>query len=114
MAEATATKEKKERTPTARLHEAVATAHGIAWDGCHKAYVLMDEEQVAQMRSYGYGQDDDFLLRIPQDLPRREAARLVKAWWRESCSLRFVSAVRTVQGNPNEGFDTIVPQFGTW
>jgi hypothetical protein len=38
-------------------------AKAIAFDGCHKIYVLMDNEQVTKMTGYGYGDDgyDDVL-----------------------------------------------------
>ena len=34
--------------------ERVSEAKAIAWDTCHKIYVLMDNEQVELMREYGY------------------------------------------------------------
>ena len=37
----------------AELREYLSTAAGIAWDGCHKIYVLMDNEQIEQMRGFG-------------------------------------------------------------
>ena len=37
-----------------KVEEALETARGIAWDTCHKIYVLMDDEQMAQMVEYGY------------------------------------------------------------
>ena len=36
------------------VKERVGDAKAIAWDTCHKIYLLMDDEQVETMRGYGY------------------------------------------------------------
>jgi len=36
------------------VKERVVDAKAIAWDTCHKIYVLMDDEQVELMRGYEY------------------------------------------------------------
>ena len=36
------------------VEERVADAKAIAFDTCHKIYLLMDDEQVETMRGYGY------------------------------------------------------------
>lgn len=89
---------------------AVAEAKAIAWDGCHKIYVLMDDEQVALQKSYGYGEDDDGSLLIPvADVDT--ASGLLRVWYERSCGLRFINAVRTVDGDPNDGYTQLIPQF---
>ena len=35
------------------VKERVSEAKAIAWDTCHKIYILMDSEQVDLMRGYG-------------------------------------------------------------
>jgi len=37
-----------------KVEVAVEMAKGIAFDTCHKIYVLMDDGQMAQMKEYGY------------------------------------------------------------
>jgi hypothetical protein len=96
---------------------ALRNAVGIAWDTCHKIYVLMDEEQMRLMESYGY----DPLLRLdnldagnPDRSPahlQAEALRTLKQWWDDSCGLRFVNAVETNHDDPNAGFITLIGQF---
>ena len=81
-------------------------AKAIAWDTCHKIYVLMDDEQVALMREYGY----DPLITSDDMTPEQMADKIVE-WWDESCGLRFVNGVKTVAGDPNDGFITIIGQF---
>ena len=86
-----------------RVRAAVTTAKGIAFDGCHKIYVLMDDAQVAQMTDYGYRHVQ------PVIEPGREFETL-KDWFEGSCGLRFISAVQTVDGDPNDGFMDLIAQ----
>jgi len=93
-------------TPEVWQHVAntLSTAKGIAWDTCHKIYVLMDDEQMALMASYDY----DPLLPVTDQY---EALQTLKRWYEDSCGLRFISAVRTVSGDPNKGFTNLIAQF---
>ena len=88
-----------------------ATAKGIAWDTCHKIYVLMDDEQVEKMREYGYGDenDPDSLITSDQMTPTQMAERVAE-WYEGSCSLKFIQAVETNHEDANEGFYSIVEQ----
>ena len=89
----------------AKVEIAVEMAKGIAFDGCHKIYVLMDDEQMAQMKEWGY----DPLL-SSDELTPKEMLATIRKWYNESCGLRFVNAVRTVEGDPNDGFIDLIPQ----
>jgi hypothetical protein len=88
------------------VYERIGEAKGIAWDTCHKIYILMDSEQVELMRSYGY----DPLITSDQ-MSSDEMFELVEEWYDSSCSLRFIEAVSTNHINPNAGFETLSPQF---
>ena len=90
---------------------ALDQAEAIAWDTCHKIYVLMDTDQVAQMREYGYA-DDEGAFFTKADKSPKEMLAIVKDWYEKSCFLRFVEAVETVaEGkDPNEGFTTLIEQ----
>lgn len=99
------------------LRQMLATATGIAWDGCHKIYVLLDEEQFDLMVSYEYGKTptgDSELVEIESDGDREAAFTTVKEWYESSCGLRFINTVRTVDGDPNEGFDDVIAQCEDW
>jgi len=85
-----------------RLSEAKA----IAWDNCHKIYILMDSEQVELMRSYKYHP-----LITANQMSSDEMFEVVEGWYEDSCSLRFIDAVSTNHINPNAGFETLVSQF---
>ena len=84
----------------------LSEAEAIAWDNCHKIYILMDSEQVDLMREYGY----DPLITTDQ-MSADEMFGLVQEWYEDSCSLRFIDAVFTNHINPNAGFETLVSQF---
>ena len=89
-----------------QVYERVSKAEGIAWDTCHKIYLLMDSEQVELMRGYGY----DPLITADQ-MSTDEMFEVVEDWYESSCSLRFIDAVSTNHINPNAGFETLSPQF---
>lgn len=85
------------------LGDAVA----ITWDECHKIYVLLDEEQVELMVSYGY----EPIIRA-SGVKQGVLLNTIKDWYANSCGLRFITAVRSVgeNENPNEGFTDLIPQ----
>ena len=88
------------------VYDRIGSAEGIAWDTCHKIYILMDSEQVELMRGYGY----DPLITADQ-MSADEMFEVVEDWYESSCSLRFIDAVSTNHINPNAGFETLSPQF---
>lgn len=84
-------------------------ATSIAWDGCHKIYILMDEQEHQKMIGYGYGDDDSMLVRIDGDI--HFAFGLLQSWYDNSCELKFIHAVRTVEFEEEEdGFTNLIPQ----
>jgi len=87
------------------VEERVQEAKAIAFDTCHKIYLLMDDEQVEKMREYGY----DPLITSEEANPE-EMLYLLKNWFEGSCSLRFIDAVRTHHEDPNLGFETLIGQ----
>ena len=88
------------------VYNRITNAKAIAWDTCHKIYLLMDDEQVELMRGYKY----DPLITADQ-MSADEMFELVEDWYDSSCSLRFIEAVSTNHINPNAGFETLSPQF---
>ena len=88
-----------------KVEVAVEMAKGIAFDTCHKIYVLMDDEQMAQMKQWGY----DPLL-SSDELTPSEMLKTIRKWYADSCGLKFVQAVRTNHDDPNEGFISLIGQ----
>jgi hypothetical protein len=80
-------------------------AKGIAFDTCHKIYILLDDAQMDQMKEYGYNP-----LISSDEMSPSEMANTIRDWYDQSCMLRFVQAVRTVEGDPNDGFVDLIPQ----
>ena len=89
----------------AKVEVALEMAKGIGFDTCHKIYVLMDDAQMEQMKGYGY----DPLISSDQ-MTAEEMLSTIREWYSQSCMLRFVSAVRSVEGDPNDGFTDLIPQ----
>lgn len=83
-----------------------ARAKGIAWDECHKIYVLLDDRQMELMREYGY----DPLISSDEMTPSEMSAQ-VEEWYEQSCGLRFITAVETTEPDANDGYIHIVEQF---
>lgn len=81
---------------------------GIAFDGCHKIYVLMDIEQLREMRRLDYAN-----IRSKVEIGSREMLETLKKWYQESCSLKFIEAVETNIEDPNKGFTTLIEQGAT-
>jgi hypothetical protein len=88
------------------IMEYTKEAKGIAFDTCHKIYILMDDEQMNLMKRYGY----DPLI-SSDEMDAEEMANTVLKWYEESCGLRFINAVHTNPENPNDGFINVVSQF---
>ena len=87
-----------------------AAPPAIAWDGCHKIYVLMDDAQVTEMEGYGYNEGGSVMIYARHASPS-EMLTYLHTWYDDSCGLRFINSVRTVEGNPNDGFETLIGQF---
>ena len=95
-----------------RLDEYTDKAKGIAFDTCHKIYVLMDDEQVALQRSYGYGDENDpDSLITSEQMTGDEMKRRVMEWYEGSCGLKFISAVSSDKNFGDDGWIHIISQF---
>lgn len=92
------------------VYEKMEDAKAIAFDTCHKIYVLMDNEQIIKMREYEYDP-----LYTKDEMSAGEMYETLKHWYAESCGLRFIEAVSTTaEGiDPNEGFETLIEQGAT-
>lgn len=66
-------------------------ADSIAFDGCHKIYVLGDLEQTEKMVGYEY----EFVEGVTNTA---DALARLRTWFDESCGLRFIEGVSTDRG----------------
>lgn len=76
-----------------KVRNALAKAKFMCWDGCHKIYLVMDDETAERQQNYGY------------ELVAPSYDELLD-WWDNSCSLRFISAVSS-----GERFEDVIGQF---
>jgi hypothetical protein len=92
------------------VEEYTENAKGIAFDTCHKIYVLMDDKQVAQMREYEYD-----LIHTADEMNPSQMLDTLKEWFGKSCPLRFIQAVESVaEGiDENDGFTSLIEQGAT-
>jgi len=82
---------------------------GIAWDGCHKIYILMDDKQMSKMKEYGY----DPLISAGE-MSRSEMLLTIKEWFGDSCGLRFVDTVKTRKDGTHKWGSLIGQGFGDY
>ena len=82
------------------VEEAVSNGVLVAWDGCHKMYVAMDERSARWFRS-----EYRDTTSTPEDM-----VKTLHDWWDESCELRFIQSVSEF-GTMYEEYDDLIPQF---
>ena len=81
---------------------------GIAWDRCHKIYIMRDRvalERIIEWGSYTVVDADDANGEVMYNT-------LVK-WWQESCELRFIQAMEA-DDYGKMTFDTQIEQGSNW
>jgi len=90
------------------VEEYINEAALIAFDGCHKIYLAMDQEEAEWFsKNYnGHGCTDRNFTGSPEEM-----LKMVREWWDESCSLRFVNAVWHNEYDPNAGFVSLISQM---
>lgn len=91
----------------APVREALDDAVLIAWDGCHKIYLAMDDIEAAWFRGTP---DEEGYPYVFAGTPAAMAETLL-SWWDDSCGLRFVEAVSHNAEDPNAGFVSLIAQF---
>lgn len=89
-----------------QIYNTLDDAVSVSWDECHKIYISLDETQHALQIEYGY----DVTHRI-DEIGRDLAYELLQEWYENGCGLEFVNSIRTVEGNPIDGFTQLIPQF---
>jgi alkanesulfonate monooxygenase SsuD/methylene tetrahydromethanopterin reductase-like flavin-dependent oxidoreductase (luciferase family) len=89
------------------VKEAVQYAKSISFDGCHKIYLAMDDTQAEWFKANynGEGCDDRTFVGTPEEM-----FALLQEWYENSCSLKFIQSVTTNEDDPNEGFESLIPQ----
>ncbi len=80
----------------------------IAFDGCHKIYLAMDEKEAHLLRDeYGY----EFIV---ANNGENDIVDTLADWYENSCGLKFISAVWNNEEDPNAGFVSLISQSAGW
>lgn len=87
------------------VREALPSVKAAAFDGCHKIYLLQDDRQVTEQEDLHY----PHMVYAANNTAEAMLGTLHR-WFDESCPLRFIDAVRTVEGDPSDGFTALIPQ----
>ena len=90
------------------VEEALDNARLIAFDGCHKIYIAMDETEAEWFRN-NYNPEVCETSRTFEGNEWQMLAKLLE-WWSESCSLKFIHAVVHNEEDPNAGYTNLIPQ----
>jgi len=90
------------------VEEALENAHLIAFDGCHKIYIAMDEMEADWFRN-------NYNPEVCETSSTYEGAvwamlQKLHEWWNESCPLRFIQAVEHNEEDPSAGYTRLIPQ----
>lgn len=85
-----------------RVVDVIDDAVLVAFDGCHKIYLALDDYEADWFRQYF-----DYTV---QDTPEVMLNSVIE-WYEDSCPLRFVSSVRRNHDDPSAGFTTLIAQF---
>lgn len=91
------------------LTDVLHFAHAVAWDRCHKIYIVLDEIERDRFIHYGYTIADG----TPADM-----LVTLRDWYDQSCPLVMINSARSnPQHDPNNAsdcetvFTTVIPQF---
>lgn len=83
------------------VEEHIDDALLIAFDGCHKIYLALDETQAAWFATnYAHVLRDT----------REGMLKQLHKWYDESCAFKFIQGVRTNVDDPNAGFISLIDQ----
>lgn len=97
------------------IGERLKTARAIMFDGCHKIYLIMDNESLERLYELHYlaptALEED--LKENPEAAREHMLGLLQEWYRNACGLRLISAISSVPegADPNEGFERLIRQF---
>ena len=89
------------------VKEEVRYAKSISFDGCHKIYLAMDDTQAQWFKENYNGHDGGDLT---FEGTAEQMLALLKNWYENSCSLKFIQSVTTNEADANEGFEDLIPQ----
>lgn len=89
-------------TLTNAIEAVMNDAKLVAYDGCHKIYVALDDTEA----KWFFDNEYDTFQGTPEEILSK-----VSEWYDDSCSLRFVEATSWDKDNQSTDFRVLVSQF---
>ncbi len=83
----------------------------LAYDGCHKIYLAMDEDSAYWFRNEYRPNVEELTWRGERVVLAPQAELIVREWFDNSCSLKLVQAVWHNHEDPNSGYVSLISQF---
>ena len=80
----------------------------IAFDGCHKIYLAMDQNEAHLLRH-----EYEYELTVDNN-GENDIVETLTDWYENSCGLKFISAVWNNEEDPNAGFVSLISQTAGW
>ncbi len=80
----------------------------IAFDGCHKIYLAMDEIEAKLLKD-----EYEYEFTVAND-GETDLMSTLDDWYTNSCPLKFIQAVFNNQADPNAGFVNLISQSAGW
>ena len=80
----------------------------IAFDGCHKIYLAMDETEAEFFRD---PENYEFSF---ENNGENDLVDILGDWYTNSCDLKFIQAVWSNEADPNAGFVSLISQEAGW
>lgn len=80
----------------------------IAFDGCHKIYLAMDEAEARLLKD-----EYEYEFTVANDGETNLMSTL-DDWYASSCDLKFIQAVWNNEADPNAGFVDLISQEANW
>lgn len=77
----------------------------IAFDGCHKIYLAMDETEAKFFRD-----PDNYEFSLENN-GENDLVDILADWYTNSCDLKFIQAVWSNEADPNAGFVSLISQM---
>ena len=84
------------------LEDIINECHSVAWEGCHKIYILMDTYQTELVNSYDY----EYVVKMSESNPY-DLFELVREWYEKSCYLKFIDVVYTESNGQSEFYPLV-------
>ena len=89
------------------VSELVKGAKLVAYDGCHKIYLAMDQDQAKWFKKHYVKETDKVVAGTASEM-----LGALEEWWQSACPFRFITAVYTKENE--DDFVEVIAQGDEW